>query len=190
MKKSMMLILVCLLAVFAAACGNGKNRLHIPVEPFQFTDQNGQPFALSDLNGKVWITDVVFTHCMTVCPAMTANMAKLQGKLKEAGVEAELVSFSIDPDKDDPEALRTYLGKFDADFANWHALTGYTFDEIKSFLLKSFKSYISRDTATDQIIHSTSFFLVDRSGTVVAKYDGALDTPYERIIKDIKALDR
>jgi hypothetical protein len=37
---------------------------------------------------------------------------------------------------------KNYLSKFNTDFTNWHALTGYEFEEIKSFVLKSFKSPI------------------------------------------------
>lgn len=121
---------------------------------------------------------------------MTANMAQLQKKLKSAGVEAELVSFSVDPEKDDPEALKNYLSKFNADFTNWNALTGYEFEEIKTFILKSFKSTIVKDSATDQVIHGTSFYLVDQTGTVIAKYDGMTDTPYDEMINDIKLLQK
>ncbi|ALS28562.1 copper chaperone SCO1/SenC [Paenibacillus sp. 32O-W] len=136
------------------------------------------------------ISYFIFTYCETVCPTMTANMAELQKRLKAAGVEAELISFSVDPERDDPATLKSYLEKFDADFTNWSALTGYEFEEIKTFVLKSFKSPIAKDNASDQVIHGTSFYLVDQTGTAVAKYDGMDNTPYEKIIKDIKALQR
>ncbi len=35
-----------------------------------------------DLKGKVWVADFMFTNCQTVCPPMTANMAKLQKMAK------------------------------------------------------------------------------------------------------------
>lgn len=49
---------------------------------------------------------------------MTANMAELQKKAKEAGLDVEFVSFSVDLERDTPEALKTYLSKFNADFSN------------------------------------------------------------------------
>lgn len=180
-----------MIVMAVTACGNGKpNQLNYEVKPFEAVDQNGEPMSLSDLEGKVWFADFVFTQCITVCPTMTAHMSELQKRLEAAGVEAELVSFSVDPERDDPEALKNYLTKFDADFSNWHALTGYEFDEIKTFVLDSFKTVVAKDTSSDQVIHGTSFFLVDPSGTVVAKYDGMVDTPYDKIIKDVKALQQ
>ncbi|MCU6796994.1 SCO family protein [Paenibacillus sp. WQ 127069] len=191
MKKVILVGWLGLILIFTAACSNGKpNQLHYQVTPFNFINQDEKTVALSDLKGKVWIADFVFTYCTTVCPTMTANMSKLQKQLKAAGVEAQIVSFSVDPERDKPEALKKYLSKFDADFSNWHALTGYEFDEIQTFALKSFKSIVTRDASSNQVIHGTLFYLVDSSGTVVAKYDGSMDTPYDKIIKDIKALQR
>jgi len=188
-KKAGLCLVVVMLMLITAACGQGKSKqLNTPVEPFQFMNQDERLLSLEDLRGKVWVADLVFTYCSTVCPTMTANMADLQKRLKAEGVEAELVSFSVDPERDDPAALKSYLSKFNADFTNWHALTGYDFNTIKTFVLKSFRSAIAKDQASDQVIHGTSFYLVNAEGNVVAKYDGMTDTPYDQIIKDIKAL--
>lgn len=189
MKKIVLIGLSMLLMLVAAACGNSKpSQLSIPVQPFEYISQDEEKVSLADLEGKVWIADFVFTRCITVCPTMTANMAELQQRMDDAGLDATLVSFSVDPERDDPAALKSYLGKFDADFTNWHALTGYTFEDIKTFVLQSFKAPIALDTAADQVIHGTSFYLIDQSGTVVAKFDGNTDTPYDQILKDVKSL--
>lgn len=191
MKKSVLFCLLLLIIMVIAACGNGKpNQLNYKVEPFEFINQDENKVSLANLQGKVWVADFIFTYCETVCPTMTANMAELQQRLKSANVDAELISFSVDPERDNPAALKNYLGKFNADFSNWSALTGYSFEEIKTLLLQSFKAPIAKDGASDQVIHVTSFYLVDQSGTVVAKYDGIENTPYEKIIKDIKALQK
>ncbi|MFF2890191.1 SCO family protein [Paenibacillus sp. NPDC057967] len=191
MKRIVLTGILILAMLAAAGCGNGKpNQLNYTVEPFAFTNQDEKEISLADLKGSVWVANLIFTYCETVCPVMSVNMAELQQRLKSANVDAQLVSFSVDPEHDDPSALRSYLGKFNADFSNWSALTGYEFDAIKTFVLRSFKAPIAKDEASGQVIHGTSFYLVDQSGTVVAKYDGLENTPYEKIIKDIKALQR
>ncbi|WP_314585474.1 SCO family protein [Paenibacillus terrigena] len=189
MKKAALGVIFGLMIFVIAACGTGKSKqLNMQVQPFEFINQDGKSVALADLQGKVWVADFVFTYCSTVCPTMTANMSELQKRLKTEGVEAELISFSVDPERDDPAALKNYLTKFNADFSNWHALTGYDFESIKTFVLKSFRATIAKDMASDQVIHGTSFYLVDQAGMVVAKYDGMTDTPFDQIMKDIKAL--
>lgn len=190
MRKAILTVLLTIAVQIAiTACGNGKpNQLSYPVQSFNYMNQYERMVSLSDLQGKVWLANFIFTYCETVCPTMTVNMAELQKRMKSAGVEAELISFSVDPERDTPAALKSYLEKFDVDFTNWNALTGYRFDEIKSFVLRSFKAPISNDAASDQVIHGTAFYLVDQSGTVVAKYDGMENTPYDKIVRDVKAL--
>ncbi|OZB99034.1 cytochrome c oxidase assembly protein [Paenibacillus sp. XY044] len=180
--------LVCVLLV--TACGDGKpHKLNIKLESFQYIDQEGNRKDISDLKGKVWVADFIFTHCTTVCPMLTANMSDLQQELKNAGIKAELVSFSVDPENDNPDAIKTYISKFSDDLTNWQGLTGYSFDDIQTFARSNFKMAIQKDTASDQVIHGTSFFLVDQTGTVVSFYDGQ-EPPYDKIKKDIKALER
>lgn len=183
-------LVIAAAALLAFSWGGGKpNDLNYPVEPFEFTNQDGRTVGLDDLKGKVWVAHFMFTNCSTVCPTLTANMAKLQGEIKAAGLQAELVSFSVDPEKDTPEALKKYISKFTDDFDNWNALTGYSFEEIQAFGRSSFKSAIQKDAIGDQVIHGISFYLIDASGTIVTRYDGQ-EPRYSEIIKDIKALSR
>ncbi|GIP26132.1 cysteine ABC transporter ATP-binding protein [Paenibacillus sp. J23TS9] len=190
-KTRNVLLAVCLICILlVTACGDHKpDKLNIKLESFQSIDQEGNRKDISDLKGKIWVADFMFTHCTTVCPILTSNMAELQQELKDAGIKADLVSFSVDPENDHPEAIKTYISKFSDDFTNWQGLTGYSFDDIQTYARNNFKMAIQKDTASDQVIHGTSFFLVDQTGTVVSYYDGQ-EPPYDKIKKDIKALER
>lgn len=69
-----------------------------------------KPFSKSDLKGKVWIADFIFTSCETVCLPMTSNMTKLQQQLKDEGItDVEFVSFSVDPEIDKPDVLKSMV---------------------------------------------------------------------------------
>lgn len=189
-KNRFILAVFLACALLVSACGDVKpHKFNSKIESFQYSDQDGNPKGLSDLKGTVWVADFIFTHCTTVCPMLTANMAELQQELKDAGIKAELVSFSVDPENDNPETLKNYISKFSDDLTNWQGLTGYSFDEIQSFARNNFKMAIQQDPTSDQVIHGTSFFLVDQTGTVVSFYDGQ-EPPYDKIKKDIKALNR
>lgn len=181
MKK----LLFLLLALFIlSACTAEEDK----VSNFTFTDQNGESFGLADLKGEVWLADFIFTNCDTVCPPMTANMARVQDRLKEQGINAKLVSFSVDPEVDTPEMLKEFAQKFNADFDYWTFLTGYTQEEIEKFGMENFKTLINKPDNADQVTHMTSFYLVDQKGRVVKTYSGFENTPYDEIIADIKDL--
>lgn len=178
-----------LLIVILAACGQSgiENALNYDVKDFSYTNQDNQGVGLSDLEGKVWIADFIFTSCETVCPPMTFNMSQLQDKVKEEGIEnVEFVSFSVDPTVDSPEALKDFANNYEIDFSNWHFLTGYSQEEIESFAVDSFKSLVKKPKNDDQVIHQTSIYLVDQNGVVMKDYDGVSDVPYDEIIADIK----
>ena len=195
MKQRRLLYVLAVLTVPAmllivTGCGKPEFKASVnwQVQDFNFIDQEGRPLGLDDLRGSVWLADFIFTNCYTVCPPMTMNMKQLQQKLKESGADVKIVSFTVDPERDTPEVLKKYGESYQADFSNWHFLTGYTQEEIQKFSVDSFKSIVQNEKGTDQVIHGTSFFLVDPAGTVVKRYDGAADPPFEQIISDVKAL--
>jgi protein SCO1 len=183
MKKTFIYSLfLCL--IFLSACNQEKeNKMN-----FTFTDQDGNTFGIEDLDGKVWVANFIFTNCETVCPPMTAHMAKLQQMLDEEGIEAEIVSFSVDPEEDTPAALTEFANKFDVDFSNWHFLTGYTQAEIEAFARENFATLVQKPKNEDQVMHGTSFYIVDQNGEIVESYSGVEDTPYDEMIKKIKQL--
>ena len=80
------------------------------VPDFTFQERSGKDIHLSDLNGRVWIADFIFTRCQGQCPLMSGRMAELQEALKTSGVK--LVSFSVDPEHHTPEVLSAYARRF------------------------------------------------------------------------------
>lgn len=161
------------------------------VQDFSYTNQDSEDVGLKDLKGDIWIADFIFTSCETVCPPMTSNLTKIQKQLKEEGInDIRFVSFSVDPEVDTPEKLKEYIGNYETDTNNWDLLTGYDQKEISTLAEESFKVLIRDDPSSDQVIHGTSFYLVNREGKVVKNYSGVQDVPYEEIVSDIKLLKK
>ncbi|RBP86186.1 protein SCO1/2 [Cytobacillus firmus] len=182
---------ITILAILVlSACSENEieNRVQWKVKDFSYINQDNQPLNIEDLKGKVWVADFIFTNCETVCPTLTFNMAKLQQMLKNEGIIVELVSFSVDPKVDTPEKLKEYATQFNVDFKNWHFLTGYEQEEIKDLALESFKTIVQDDPNSNQVVHGTSYYLVDKEGNVAKDYSGTQEVPYDQIIKDIKSL--
>ena len=77
------------------------------------------------MNNKVCLVDFFFTHCPTICQIMTSNMKKIQSKLENECIDdVELISYTVDPDRDSVERLREYANSYDINFDNWNLLTG------------------------------------------------------------------
>lgn len=188
-------LFILLPALLLSACspsltdeGTNVSEANWMIEDFTYTDQNGEPFGLSDLEGEVWLADFIFTNCTTVCIPMSTNMSKLQQQLEEAGLEIPIVSFSVDPEHDTPEVLTQYANQYNANTATWHFLTGYPFEEIKQLSEETFKSSLHEPAeGEDQFMHGVLFYLV-QSDQIIKTYNGVTDVPYEAIVQDVKAL--
>ena len=191
LKNVFGIFLAGILTVFLSSCGTSKieNSLNYDVQSFSFQNHDGKTVSLESLKGQVWVADFIFTNCKTICPPMTSHMAELQKQMEEENLQARIVSFSVDPENDTPEKLKKFAANYPLNFQNWDFLTGYSQEEIEKFALKSFKAIVKKPEDEDQVIHQSSFYLVDQNGKVGKDYDGAKDTPYDEIIADIKTLE-
>lgn len=188
MRKYRGLLLAVFFSIFLAACTQGiEDPLEWEIEDFTFTNHNDEDFGLADLEGEVWLADFVFTNCTTVCLPMMANMTDLQGRLKEGGLDVQIVSFSVDPAFDKPEILKSYAENYGADLSSWNLLTGYTPKEIDEFAMKNFQTLARKPANDDQVIHGTYFYLVNQEGVIMKSYDG-LNPPVEEILADAEIL--
>ncbi|MCT6922922.1 SCO family protein [Metasolibacillus sp.] len=196
MKKRNLLILLMLFTVILGACSNYKFKptISYEVNDFTATNQHGEELSLADLKGKPWLAMFIFTNCKTICSPMTNNMAEIQDRLVEQGVEDyNIVAFSVDPENDTPEVLGAYLDRYGvADESKWQLVTGYDQKFIEQFGLNSFKTFIKKVEGEDQITHMNTFYLVDATGTAVKNYSGYTETEegvsYDTIAIDLETL--
>jgi len=155
------------------------------VPAFTLTERSGSPFAAADLRGQVWIADFVFTRCPDVCPALTATMAGLQKTLTAHPVR--LVSFTVDPAHDTPEALRDYAARFHAS-DDWLFLTGSR-EALAALLREGFKvAWADDGPPASPITHSDRFVLVDRTLRIRGYYHGSQADDVARLTRDAIAL--
>lgn len=188
MRKIVWIPSVLLLIMLLAGCGGGiKDSFNWEIDDFKSINQDGKETRLSDFQGEVLIVDFIFTNCTTVCLPMTSNMAELQVKLKDKKLNAEIISISVDPDVDTPEVLKEYVLGYDGDLSNWTLLTGYAQQFIEDYAFNNFKTAVKKPGEGDQVIHGSSFFLVNQEGRVVKEYSG-LTVPFEEIINDVNVL--
>ena len=90
------------------------------------TDQDGQTFSLNQTRGKVVVLSLIYTHCPDICPVTTARMKQIQDQLQANGLsnQVQLVTFTVDPQRDTATVLKQFAGVFNVNFDNWVFLTG------------------------------------------------------------------
>ncbi|TDL34942.1 redoxin domain-containing protein [Jeotgalibacillus sp. S-D1] len=192
MNKKVLLFIAAAVTLMLSACANGfEGNMERELNNFSYTNQQNDKVSLNDVKGTPTLVNFIFTNCDTVCPPMTFNMKEIQSAIEKEGItDYRILSFSVDPENDSPEVLKDFMEPYTINEDNWDFLTGYSQEEITDFALDSFQAIVQDDPQSDQVIHGTSFYLVDPEGTVVKSYDGISDVPVEEIVADIKTLGK
>ena len=179
---SFFLVLACFASTSSLHAADQKN-LWDPagIEDFSLTECHGQTVTKADLLGKPWLASFVFTRCAGPCPKVSQEMQILQKRLQ--GLDVRLVSFSVDPQTDTPEVLRTYAEYYHADPQRWWFLTGDK-EGIHRLIRRSFRMIVDEDTKQTpgfEVIHSTEIMHVDAAGVVRGRYNAQNDVAMAKL---------
>jgi protein SCO1/2 len=148
---------------------------------FSLIDQQSRPFASSDLKGRPWVSQFIFTTCQSICPVMMQKMAALQ---KTIDPRVALISFSVDPDHDRPPVLLAKANSLGANNDRWRFLTnpdGNT-TGIYNVVTGMFEAHPGpHDPNT---MHSERFFLFDGNGHCRGIYSSTTPGAMEQLTQD------
>jgi protein SCO1/2 len=116
------------------------SRATYDVPDVELVNQRGERVSLRALagDGQPLLLSFIFTSCGSICPTLTATLARAGRELRQSEPSLRLISISIDPENDTPERLQAYAARFDAP-PDWVFLTGRAQD-IES-VLKAFDAY-------------------------------------------------
>ncbi len=178
---------------------DGKNHvdtIYQPIREFTYLNQDSIAVTNNTYKNKIWVTEFFFATCPTICPIMNGEMALLQREIKALGGDAQVqfLSFTIDPSKDSPAALKKHKSLYCESCLNWDFLTGDE-DFTHRLGIESFKVFAGREAeAEGGYAHSGAFSLVDRSGFLrgvynITDFDGTVNkNEYHRLKRDISLL--
>ncbi len=132
----------------------------LPLPDLEVTRHDGVRTRLAALtDGKVTALHLMFTRCPSTCPIQAAIFQRVQTLLREAHTDAQLLSLSVDPKNDTPEALAAWLREVGAG-EGWAALRPHVAD-----LPVLQGVFGARSSSADS--HSTQVSVIDRRSRVV-----------------------
>jgi protein SCO1 len=137
---------------------------------FSLKGSNGAELKLSSYRGKVVALGFGYTHCPSVCPTTLAFLAQAKKKLAAAGSNFQVVYVTVDPERDTPEQLKTFLAAFDPTFIGATGTPQQLADVRKSYgITLSDKIFVETMPKSSYFLdHSSFIYLIDRGGELRA----------------------
>jgi protein SCO1/2 len=151
--------------------------------PFHLVDQNGKAVSDADLKGKWQLLFFGYTHCPDTCPTALNEISLALDRLGKKRDEVEIVFITVDPERDTPEVLKSYVQSFDAPII---ALTGAA-DQVAQ-AAKAYRVYYAKHPRPDggyDMDHSAVIYVMDPQGRFTATFtpDATADSMAERLQK-------
>ncbi len=160
------------------------------VQPFSFTNQDGEKVTDKNLLNKITVVEYFFTTCKGICPKLNTNMKEIYAIYKNEP-DFQILSHTCNPGTDSVSVLKHYADSLKVDTKKWIFLTGRKDSLYQmargSYLLDDPKNNVEK--IEDQFIHTQFFALIDRNGKVRGKiYDGLKQLEIEQLKQDISRL--
>jgi len=160
------------------------------VQPFSFTNQDGEKVTDKNLLNKITVVEYFFTTCKGICPKLNTNMKEIYSIYKTQP-DFQILSHTCNPGTDSVPVLKRYADSLKVDTKKWIFVTGRKDSLYQmargSYLLDDPKNNVEK--IEDQFIHTQFFALIDRNGKVRGKiYDGLKQLEVEQLKQDISRL--
>ena len=136
--------------------------------PFRLTDQNGKAVSDADLKGKWQLVFFGYTHCPDACPTALNEIALALDRLGAKRDAVEVVFITVDPERDTPEVLKSYVASFDAPII---ALTGAP--DAVAQAARAYRVYYAKHPRPDgeyDMDHSALIYLMNPEGRFTATF--------------------
>ena len=132
----------------------------------KWTDHKNKTISLSQLSGKPMLITMTFASCPGACPLMISDMKTIDKKLtSKEKTKINFATFSIDPKRDTPQALKEFHKKMKLD-KRW---TLYTSDEDQAREMAAALGFSYKDLGDGDFTHSTSLYLISSTGRILVR---------------------
>jgi len=180
------------LAGLAAGCSSsGSHQLSglvrspkLDVASVQLPDVSTQPastFAMKAKPGGFLLVYFGYTMCPDLCPMTLATLRAARSDLGSAASRVEIAFVTLDPARDTPAVLRSYVSRYMADAHLLRSASSTKLAAAKhSFLVSASMA------ANGTITHSASVAVVDSRGVVQVEWPFGLSA--KTIARDLRTL--
>ncbi|MBO0962411.1 FixH family protein [Neobacillus sp. MM2021_6] len=146
----------------------------VTMPDFNLSDEKGNKVSKQNLLGKTVVLTFTYVNCIdpNACPILLGNYSNLQQDLKANGSKTDnlvLVSVSLDPENDSPEAMKEHAQKMNFDMSYLKLLTGGMNDIQK--LTDALGVHFEKQGT--EVIHDNKTFIFNENGKLTHEFTGS-----------------
>jgi protein SCO1 len=156
----------------------------MPAPKLALEGSDGKPLTLERFRGKVVMVAFGFSNCGEVCPITLATLAGARKKLGAEAADVQVVYVTVDPERDDVQQMKKFLGSFDPTFVGGVGSRAQIDAAEKSWGIQSVRN--TNPDGSYTIGHSSSIYLVNRDGGLRAVMP--YGHPADDFVHDLKIL--
>jgi len=140
---------------------------------FTLPDPDGKLRSLTEFKGKAVVVFFGYTQCPDVCPTTLAELAEVKKTLGADGARVQVVFVTIDPERDTPALLKSYVENFGKDYVALRGDAAQTQAIAKEFKVLYVK-VPGRAPGSYTMDHTAGSYVFDPEGRVrlFSRYGG------------------
>lgn len=136
--------------------------------PFTLTTQEGKTLTEKDLRGAPFLVFFGFTHCPDICPTKLFEISEVLRAAGGKGEKLKALFVTVDPERDTPEVMKSYLGSFDP------RILGLSGDRPAiDAMIKAYRAYARKVPTKDDYTmdHTALVYLMAKDGSFVGAFN-------------------
>ncbi|HEY5797874.1 MAG TPA: SCO family protein [Bosea sp. (in: a-proteobacteria)] len=136
--------------------------------PFTLTTQEGKTLTDKDLRGAPFLVFFGFTHCPDICPTKLFEISEVLRAAGGKGEKLRALFVTVDPERDTPEVMKSYLGSFDP------RILGLSGDRPAiDAMIKAYRAYARKVPTKDDYTmdHTALVYLMAKDGSFVGAFN-------------------
>ena len=155
---------------------------------FTLTAHTGKPVRPGDFQGKLVLLYFGYTFCPGICPTTLAEVAQAVHTLgPKAAEDVQVLMISVDPERDTPHRLATYLQSFNPTFLGLVGAPEEIATTAAAYGIYS-KKYEGATAEGYSVDHTSMVIVIDGQGLVRLLFP--FGTPAQAMADDLAALLR
>lgn len=147
-------------------------------------DASGQMRTIADYKGKVVAVFFGFIHCPDICPTTMAELAQVRERLGDQADRLQVLFVTVDPERDTPEILSSYLQAFDPTAQGLRGNAEQLAAAAQTF--KVFYAKVPQGEGNYTMDHSSGLYVFDGEGRI--RLYSRYGQPVDQLAADIRQL--